>query len=191
MKVIDQQVIVNSLRRTCELKRRFSVEAKSRPAVFRGDGKLLRVGRQLHGALEKNAKFERLVFIELNRPAGLTKEEVGQVVDRAVAIIKQHPKEYLLMGNLRLPRTSVLLTIRTNMVWMLQVDLGAAFLGYKISDFGEGAKFESIRAAVRAREKHIEMFDLRNRWSTMTYCLPPLMDNCLLPYLEMEKLRGY
>jgi hypothetical protein len=34
------------------------------------------------------------------------------------------------------------------------------FLGYKIDDFGYGTKFPSIRAAVRARENHVEMFDL-------------------------------
>ena len=74
-------------------KRKFSVEAKSRPTAFHGDGKLLRVGRQLYGALEKNAKFERLVFIDINRPAGVTKEEVGKVLDRAVAIVKKGSKK--------------------------------------------------------------------------------------------------
>ena len=34
------------------------------------------------------------------------------------------------------------------------------FLGYKISDFGYGTTFPSIRAAVRAREKHAEIIAL-------------------------------
>lgn len=49
------------------------------------------------------------------------------------------------------------------------------FLGYKIPDYGEGAKFASIRAALRAREKHIEMFDLKKSMAEH-YSIPCTFD---------------
>jgi SEC-C motif len=140
--------------------KRFSVEAKSRPADLDGKGKLLRVGRQLYGALEKQAKFERLVFIDINRPFGATREEIARVFDRAVAIIKR--SEGMLIHEQPAPPAYVCLTNYPD-----QYSLGAPtflgagiFLGYKIADFGYGIKFTSIRAAIRAREKHVEIFDL-------------------------------
>ncbi len=152
-------------------KRKFSVEAKSRPTAVRGDGKLLRVGRQLHGALEKHARFERLVFIDINRSAGVTKEEVGKLLDRAVQVVKR--SEGMLVSGHSAPQAYVCLT---NYPDQYSLDVPeflavAVFLGYKISDFGEGTKFESIRAAIRAREKHIEMFDLKQS----------MVDHAILP----------
>lgn len=159
-------------------KRKFSVEAKSRPTAFHRDGKLLRVGRQLYGALEKNAKFERLIFIDINRPAGTTKEEVGKLLDRAVAIVKR--SEGMLISRQPAPPAYVCLTNYADQ-YSLDVPgfLGVAvFLGYKISNFGEGAKFESIRAAAQARDKHIEMFDLKK--SMVDHALlPPTFDGQL------------
>lgn len=152
-------------------KRKFSIEAKSRRTAFSGDGKLLRVRRQLYGALEKNAKFERLIFIDINRPAGTTKEEVGKLLDRAVAIVKR--SEGMVISGQPAPPAFVCLTNYPDQ-YSLDVPgfLGVAvFLGYKNSDFGEGAMFESIRTAVRARDKHIEMFDLKKS----------MVDHALLP----------
>jgi hypothetical protein len=58
------------------------------------------------------------------------------------------------------------------------------FLGYKIPDFGEGAKFESIRAAIRAREKHIEMFDLKK--SLAEHGFPPSTFDGQLPSIAFS-----
>lgn len=140
--------------------RKFSVEAKSRPAVSDGKGRLLRVGRQLYGALQKQAKFQRLVFIDINRPVCATKEEVARGFDRAMAIIKR--TEGMQIDGQPAPPAYVCLT---NYPDQYSLDaptfLGTGvFLGYKISDFGYGKTFPSIRAAVRAREKHAEMFAL-------------------------------
>jgi SEC-C motif len=141
--------------------KKFSVEAKSRPTAFQHAGKLLRVGRQLYSALDKDANFERLIFIDINRPAGATKEEVGKLLDRAVAIVKR--SEGMLVCGQPAPPAYVFLTNYPDQYSLDEPGFLAVvvFLGYKIPDFGEGAKFESIRAAVRAREKHIEMFDLK------------------------------
>lgn len=143
-------------------KRRFSVEAKSRPIALRGvAGKALRVGRQLHGALEKKANFERVVFIDINRPTGATKEEVGRFIDRAVKIVKR--SEGMIVSAQPAPYAYVVLTNYPDQYCLDDFpSFGVvAFLGFKIPDFGEGAKFESMRAAVRAREKHIEMFEVK------------------------------
>jgi hypothetical protein len=112
-----------------------------------------------------------LIFIDINRPGGITKEEVGKLLDRAVAIIKR--SEGMLIAGQPAPHAYVCLTNHPDQYSLDVPDfLGVAvFLGYKISDFGEGAKFESIRAAVRAREKHIEMFDLKKS----------MIDHALLP----------
>jgi hypothetical protein len=160
-------------------KRKFSVEAKSRQTTFHPGGKLLRVRRQLNGALVKSAKFERLIFIDINRPAGTTREEVGKLLDHAVAIVKR--SEGMLIFGQPPPPAYVCLTNYTDQYSLDNPDfLGVAvFLGYKISDFGEGARFESIRAAVRAREKHIEMFDLKK--SMVDHALIPLTFDGQLP----------
>lgn len=155
--------------------KRFSVEAKSRPPASHYKGKLLRVGRQLFGALQKEAKFQRLVFIDINRPVGATKEEVARVFDRAVAIIKR--SEGIHTHGQPAPPAYVCLT---NYPDQYSLDgptfLGTGvFLGYKISDFGYGTTFESIRAAVRAREKHAEIFALEKSMIDHTF-LPSTFD---------------
>lgn len=142
--------------------KKFSVEAKSRAVAPRpgSGGKLLRVGKQLNGALEKKANFERVVFIDINRPAGTTKGEAERVIEKALGIIKR--SEGMLVSGRLAPQAYVCLTNYPDQYYLDDSRfLGvAAFLGYKIRDFGEGAKFESIRAAVRARERHIEVFGL-------------------------------
>lgn len=146
---------------TCiQTQKNFSVEAKSRPADLHGKGRLLRVGRQLHGALEKKAKFQRLVFIDINRPAGATKEEVARFFDRAVAIVKR--SENMLIHGKPAPPAYVCLTNYPDQYSLDEPTFLATgvFLGYKISDFGYGTTFPSIRAAVRAREKHAEIIAL-------------------------------
>jgi hypothetical protein len=158
--------------------KRFSVEAKSRLPASRGKGKLLRARRQLYRALEKEAKFQRLVFIDINRPFGVTREEIAPVFDRAVAIIKR--SEDMLIHGQPAPPAYVCLTNYPDQ-YSLDVPnvLGAGlFLGYKISDFGYGTKFESIRAAVRAREKHVEIFDLEKSMIDHTF-LPSTFDGQL------------
>jgi hypothetical protein len=144
-----------------QTKKQFSVEAKSRPIALRVDGKQLRVGRQLYGALEKQADFDRLIFIDMNRPAGATKEEVGRFLDWAVKIIKRF--EGKVISGQPAPPAYVFLTNYPDQYCLdASISLGAVvFLGFNIPEFGEGAKFESIRAAVRARERHIEMFELK------------------------------
>jgi SEC-C motif len=145
-----------------QTKKKFSVEAKSRPiALETVSGKRLRIGRQLYGALEKRADFDRLVFIDINRSMGATKEEVMKGFDRAVKIIRRS-ENMLISGQPTAPAYVFLTNFPDQYCLDDSTFFGAvAFLGYKIPDFGEGAKFASIRDAVRAREQHVEMFELK------------------------------
>lgn len=145
-----------------QTKRKFSVEAKSRPVVHDSiEGKRLRIGRQLIGALEKQADFDRVVFIDINRSIGTTKEDAMRVFDRAVKIVKR--SERIVVSGKQAPTAYVILT---NFPDQYSLDNSSffsavAFLGYKIPDFGEGSTFPSVREAVRARERHIEVYELK------------------------------
>jgi hypothetical protein len=143
-------------------KKSYSVEAKSRLAVFEAaTGRALRVGRQLYGALQKTAHHDRLVFIDINRPAGTTKEEVGKLMDHAVKVVKR--SEGMTISGKPAPPAYVLLTNYPDQYSLdeLQPLSVVAFLGFKIPDYGEGVVFTSLRDAVRARERHIEIFELK------------------------------
>jgi hypothetical protein len=138
---------------------KYSVEAKSRSR--RPDGGALRrlpVGRQLRQALEKKANHNRLVFIDVNKPLH-SEEQAHRVVDRAEKILR-------LVENLKIdgkpaPPAYICLTNLADQYALEGLEIGTmvAFHGFKISDF-MGAKFPSIREALRARERHRPMFQL-------------------------------
>jgi SEC-C motif len=136
--------------------RRFSVEAK-----IRGPNKAsAEIGNQLYKALKKRANHSRVIFIEENLPAetadgkametlkavldSLRRREAnltidGQPAPSAYVIVTNNPHEYDLHGEVR--------------SW-------AVAEGYKISDFKMDTVFTSLREALVAREKHIEMYSL-------------------------------
>lgn len=142
--------------------RRFSVEAKSRDSVQMGDRRrTLRVGKHLRLALEKKANHERLVFVNINRPTGTTQVDDDRLLDRAVKAIRQ--LERLSIDDQPAPSAYVFLTNYSDQYHLDDVNFRwyAALVGFKIADYGEGAKYESLRAAHKARGKHIEMFELK------------------------------
>lgn len=146
---------------TASTGKQFSVEAKSRPLVGQyGRGKLLRVERQLRGALEKKAAHTRIVFIDLNVPTSNDAKARNQVFSRAQRILRRAqtrqidyhpaPPAYVFLSNV--PDQ-----------YNLEDTCFSHFTvgeGFNIADFGPDVGFESLRAAVRAREKHIEVFQL-------------------------------
>ena len=139
-----------------ETGKKFSVEAK-----MRGMNKASAdVGNQLYAALRKRANHQRVVFIEVNMPvetgqAGVfatlkevlrsirTREEKltvdGQPAPPAYVIVTNNPHGYDLNGEV--------------LTW-------AAAEGYKIPDFRLDSGFLSLRDALNARERHIEIFSL-------------------------------
>lgn len=138
---------------------KYSVEAKSRSLGL--DGKApqrLPVGRQLRKALRKNAKHQRLVFIDLNRPLH-TEHQANRVVDRAVEILRR--AENLEIDGKPSPPAYVCLANLADQYALDSLEIGmmVSFHGFKIGDFMD-AKFPSLREAARARERHWPLFQL-------------------------------
>jgi hypothetical protein len=136
--------------------KKFSVEAKMRGA----NKSHVDIGCQLRDALRKTAKHTRVVFIEENVRATAdgpetlatlgavlkcirTREDVlkidGQPAPPAYVIVTNNPHEYDLHVEAR--------------TW-------AVAEGFKIADFKLDSGYSSLREALTAREKHLEMFSL-------------------------------
>jgi hypothetical protein len=136
--------------------KKFSVEAKMRGANKASPD----VGNQLYGALRKLAAHTRVIFIEANvsigaggqkaldtcrevlnsmrsREGKLTVDE--QPAPPAYVVVTNNPHEYNLHGDVR--------------TW-------AVAEGFKIPDFKMDSGYFSLREALKAREKHLEMFSL-------------------------------
>jgi len=166
--------------------RRFSVEAKSRDIVQAGVTKrTLRVGKHLQAALEKKAKYERLVFININRPAGTAQIDDERLLDRAVKAIKR--LEGTSVGGQPASSAYVCLTNYSDQYHLDEVSFRgyAAFVGFKIADYGEGVEYESLRAAHKARGRHVEMFELKR--SLVEHSQIPLTFDGELPSAAFTK----
>ena len=155
-------------------KAKFSVEAKSRYPGRNNEGpKRINVGRQLRMALKKQAAYPRLVFLDLNRPI-LSEQQANRVVNRAEKILKS--VEGLKIADQPAPPAYICLTNISDHYFLENPNTPtlAAFYGFKIPDF-VGAGFPSIRAALRAREKHTEMVDLMRSMEKHTH-IPATFD---------------
>lgn len=134
--------------------KRFSVEAKHRA------GSKFRLGRQLNRALAKQANNARIVFIDINVPDNTTGTEVPEYLQRALSDLRAF--EGRIINGKALPNAYLLVT---NTPWHhhLKEDAfrcSAMAEGFQIPDFKGDAMFPSLRAAIEAREGHIEMHDL-------------------------------
>lgn len=131
--------------------RKYSIEAKARQPHKENVG----IGNQLYNALKKEAKHERIIFIDLNVAdfmkdvpnivSELKRKEIdlkidGQPAPSAYVFVTNHPFEYDLEG-------------------ICEHRTGFAH-GYKIPDFDFDFYFTNIRDVLKAREKHKDMFDL-------------------------------
>jgi hypothetical protein len=135
--------------------KKFSVEAKRR------ESKRLRCGRLFNDALSKRADHARVVFMDINTPdddgRGNARPPFLDAVRRGLRRLQGTP----LNGGSR-PAAYVILT---NAPWEYDLEGPAArstFLvdGFQIPDFGEGVAYRSLRAAINARDAHIEMHGL-------------------------------
>lgn len=139
-------------------KTQFSVEAKSRDPGKNNQGpKRLNLGRQLRVALEKKATHTRLVFLDLNTPI-TSEQQAGRILDRAEHRLKIF--EDLKIADQPAPPAYICLTNISDHYFLEspQTHVIGLFHGFKIPDF-LGA-FPTIRAAVRSRERHLEIFEL-------------------------------
>lgn len=142
------------------LKTRFSVEAKSRdPGKDNQGPKNLNVGRQLRLALQKKANHTRLVFLDLNQPI-TSEQQALRVRDRAVYLLKR--VEGLWIENQPAPPAYICLTNVPDHYFLEnhQPHVFASFHSFKIPDFLKIFQSPSIRDAVRARERHLGVFEL-------------------------------
>lgn len=134
--------------------KRFSVEAKHRA------GNKFRLGRQLNRALAKQATHPRIVFIDINVMSNPTDTEVPAYIRRALADLRAF--EGRKVNGKPLPDAYLVVT---NTPWHhhLQDDAfrcSAMAEGFQIPDFKVDTSFPSLRAAIEARERHIEIHDL-------------------------------
>jgi len=141
---------------TCQATgRRFSVEAKHCA------GTQFRFGRQLNRALRKSAKFERIVFIDVNAPDDATgAEKTRELLLRVVNDVRKF--ENRLINGQILP--SAYLVISNNPhhhhLNTLEFTNSAIVEGFRISDFKHDATYTTLRAAVESKESHREIHSL-------------------------------
>jgi SEC-C motif len=134
--------------------KRFSVEAKHRA------GNKFRLGRQLNRALAKQANHPRIVFIDINVPDDATDTDVPACLRKALADLRAF--EGRIINGKPLPDAYLVVT---NTPWHHHLEAeafrrSAMAEGFQIPDFKADAMFPSLRAAIEARERHMEMHKL-------------------------------
>jgi len=154
-------------------KTKFSVEAKSRyPGKSNQGPKSLNVGRQLRLALEKQAAHRRLVFLDLNHPV-TSEQQAERLINRAEYRLKS--VEGLRISNQPAPPAYICLTNVSDHYFLdsPQTPVLTSIYGFKIQDFL--GPFPTIREAIRARERHSEIFQLMRSIETHSH-LPATFD---------------
>lgn len=135
--------------------RRFSVEATHCA------GTQCRFGRQLNRALRKSAKFERIVFIDINAPDDATDaDQTKDLLLRAVNDVRKFenrqingqllPSAYLVISN----------TPHHHHLNTLEFINSAIVEGFRIPDFKHDATYATLREAVESKESHCEIHKL-------------------------------
>lgn len=135
--------------------RQFSVEAKRR------ESGRLRVGRLFNGALAKEARHPRVVFIDLNMPDNARDGARPAFLEKVLTDLRRFEGASL-NGNPRPPAYVFL----TNTPWEHALDAPAPRStiqaeGFQIPDF-KARDVASLREAIDARQAHIEMHELIN-----------------------------
>ncbi|WP_244851823.1 hypothetical protein [Caballeronia sp. SL2Y3] len=134
--------------------KRFSVEAKHRA------GNKFRLGRQLNRALAKDANYDRIVFIDINVPDAAPGNDIPEYLRSSLADLRAF--EERVTNGKPLPDAYLIVT---NTPWHHHLD-AVAFRcavmadGFQIPDFKGDTPFPSLRAAIDARERHIEIHEL-------------------------------
>ncbi len=135
--------------------RKFSVECKHRASTRS------RIGRQLNKALQKQAKHERLIFIDVNESDisehSDTKPMLLLKALNALRLFENKP----IAGNY-LPNSYIVIsnTPHHHHLNSTNFRVGVLLEGFQIPDFKHDAMFQSLRDAIESKERHIELHDL-------------------------------
>lgn len=134
--------------------KRFSVEAKHRA------GTKFRLGRQLNRALAKHANHTRIVFIDINVPDNAVVDDLATQLNTALSVLRAF--EGHIINNKPLPEAYLFVT---NTPWHHHLNTEAfrscvMVDGFQIPDFKGDVMAPNLRAAIEARERHIEMHEL-------------------------------
>jgi hypothetical protein len=140
-----------------ETGRKFSVEAKVIAPKRKGIAYII---RKLNDALKKDADYERIVFIDMGKPAGNFEESKALLV-QAQEQIRKHEKNPV-VNDVQLPAAYVIVS-NTSYWHDLQGQdfhpLAAVGEGFLISSFKDNYK-DTVRNLLAAREKDKEVLDL-------------------------------
>jgi hypothetical protein len=119
----------------------------------------LDVGSQLRSALEKDASYDRLVFIEINVANSMIGEGADTLISNIVQVLDS--RERLTVHGEPTPPAYVIVT---NNPYSYHpdspIDRWAGAHGYKIPDLKVRTQFANLREMINARDKHREIFDL-------------------------------
>lgn len=130
--------------------KQFSVEAKYCVGAKR-------IGRRLTDALRKSANHPRVVFIDLNEPdGGPSGAEMPEFLRHALEGARRFERS---RPGMSLPRAYVFITNHPSHHHLENTAFRNTLLveGFHIPEFKGDAKFPSLRAAIDARDAHIEM----------------------------------
>ncbi len=136
---------------------KYSVEAKHRQA-----GKEHTVIRnQLYAALKKEVPHKRVVFIDLNIPDNVAHEGRLDWLDDVLRQMRTGEDKITIYGK-PAPEAYVFVTNHPFLYRLESCDFPPAAIaeGFKIPDFKLDSRFRTLRDALNARHKHIDMFDL-------------------------------
>lgn len=134
--------------------RKFSVEAKHRA------GSRPRMGHLLINALKKQANHPRIVFIDVNMPDDGSTQDGPPLMNSAIRKLRGFEGKRI--NDQPLPPAYVIVT---NTPWHHHLD-STSFRccldvdGFQIPDFKANVPAPSLRAAIDARERHIELHEL-------------------------------
>jgi hypothetical protein len=127
---------------------RYSVEAKARQPFKKDVG----IGNQLYEALKKEAKYKRIIFIDLNVPSLV--ENLQKNIDE----LKKKETTLKIDGK-PAPSSYVFLTNHSYAYDLTgcKFERGGFAYGFKIDDFNNDGKPYTIREILATREKHKDM----------------------------------
>jgi hypothetical protein len=151
--------------------KKFSVEAKMRQASTAS----VDIGRQIKNALRKQAIHARIIFAEINIPEVPDGDQEVESLQKILDDIRRRESEMISTNEVP-PSAYVVVTNHAFLYFPdKSVKPWAVAEGFRMPDFGWRAKFTSLKDALAAREKHQEIFALRQSWEEH-YEIPTTFD---------------